>query len=92
MTGALIAPVESSGTALTGMSLPDSIQGLTAAIRSEGWVDDLLAGGSLAVETVSIALGKILDEGVEVIVGYHILKCLAACGIPEAKGEGGHFG
>jgi uncharacterized protein YukE len=38
------------------MSLPDSIQGLVGAIRSEGWVDDLLAGGSLAVEAVSVAL------------------------------------
>ncbi len=56
MSDSLVAPVVSTRTALTGMSLPDSIQGLTAAIGSEGWVDDLLAGGSLAVETVSIAL------------------------------------
>jgi hypothetical protein len=56
VSDSLVAPVVSTRTALTGMSLPDSIQGLTAAIQSEGWVDDLLAGGSLALETVSIAL------------------------------------
>ena len=56
MTDSLVAPVVSTRTALTGMSLPDGIQGLVGAIRSEGWVDDLLAGGSLAVEAVSVAL------------------------------------
>jgi uncharacterized protein YukE len=56
MSDFLVAPVVSTRTAWTGMSLPDGIQGLVGAIQSEGWVDDLLAGGSLAVEAVSVAL------------------------------------
>ncbi|NMO53538.1 WXG100 family type VII secretion target [Actinoplanes sp. TBRC 11911] len=56
MSDALIAPVVSTRTPWTGTSLPDGISGLTSAIRSEGWVDDLLAGGSLAIEGVSITL------------------------------------
>jgi uncharacterized protein YukE len=43
----------------TGAWMPDAVGGLTAAIHSEGWVDDLLAGGSLAIEGVSFALDPV---------------------------------
>jgi uncharacterized protein YukE len=46
----LIAPVESTRHAWTGAILPDAIQGLVDAIRSEGWVDDALAGAGLGLE------------------------------------------
>jgi uncharacterized protein YukE len=46
----LIAPVESTRQPWTGAMLPDAIQGLVDAIKSEGWVDDLLAGAGLGLE------------------------------------------
>lgn len=52
----LVAPVESTRQPWTGSSLGDSIQGLTDAIKSEGWVDDLLAGAGLGVEVAADVL------------------------------------
>ncbi len=46
----LIAGVESTRQPWTGAMLPDAVQGLVEAIRSEGWVDDALAGAGLALE------------------------------------------
>ena len=51
----LVAPVRSSRKAWTGSSLADSIEGLVDAIKSEGWVDDALAG-------VAVAGGSDVDE------------------------------
>lgn len=59
MTDSLIAPVQSSRQAWTGSSLADSIEGLVQAIKSEGWVDDALAGAGLAVEVASTVLDPI---------------------------------
>ncbi|CAM3658092.1 WXG100 family type VII secretion target [Kibdelosporangium persicum] len=60
MTGnSLIAPVESSREAWTGSSLGDSIEGLVDAIKSEGWVDDALAGATLGVEVVATVMDPI---------------------------------
>ncbi|MEE6260107.1 WXG100 family type VII secretion target [Plantactinospora sonchi] len=53
----LIAGVESTREVWTGASLADSVEGLVDAIRSEGWVDDLLAGTGLALEVA----GTVLD-------------------------------
>ncbi|MEU5849256.1 WXG100 family type VII secretion target [Saccharopolyspora shandongensis] len=55
----LVAPVESSREAWTGAGLADSIEGLADAIKSEGWVDDVLAGAGLAVEVAASALDPI---------------------------------
>jgi uncharacterized protein YukE len=55
----LVAPVQSSREAWTGSSLADSIEGLVDAIKSEGWVDDALAGGTLAVEVAATVLDPI---------------------------------
>jgi uncharacterized protein YukE len=49
----LIAPVESSREVWTGSGLADSIEGLVDAIKSEGWVDDVLAGAALGVEVAA---------------------------------------
>lgn len=54
--GSLIADARSSGEVWTGASLADSIEGLVDAIRSEGWVDDLLAGASFGVEAAATVL------------------------------------
>ena len=40
----LVADVTSTRTGWTGFGLAESVQDLTAAIKSEGWVDDALAG------------------------------------------------
>jgi len=53
----LIAPVESTRRGWTGAGLADSIQDLVDSVKSEGWVDDLLAGGGLALEVV----GSVMD-------------------------------
>lgn len=50
VTESLIAPVESTRHAWTGSQLADATQGLVDAIKSEGWVDDALAGAGLALE------------------------------------------
>jgi hypothetical protein len=52
----LIAGVQSSREAWTGIALADSFEGLVDAIRSEGWVDDLLAGAAFGVEVVATAM------------------------------------
>lgn len=57
--GSLIAPVESTREVWTGSSLADSIEGLVDAIRSEGWVDDLLAGATLGVEVAATVMDPI---------------------------------
>ncbi len=49
----LVAPVASSREAWTGSALADSIEGLVDAIKSEGWVDDALAGATLGVEVAA---------------------------------------
>jgi hypothetical protein len=48
----LVADVVSTRQPWTGAMLPDAVQGLVDAIRSEGWVDDALAGAGLALEVV----------------------------------------
>jgi uncharacterized protein YukE len=53
----LVAPVQSTRKPWTGAGLADSVQDLVDSIKSEGWVDDLLAGGGLALEVV----GSVLD-------------------------------
>jgi uncharacterized protein YukE len=55
----LVAPVQSSRKAWTGAGLADSIQDLVESIKSDGWVDDLLAGGGLALEVVGTAMDPI---------------------------------
>ncbi|OLF16201.1 WXG100 family type VII secretion target [Actinophytocola xanthii] len=55
----LVAPVVSSREAWTGSSLADSIEGLVEAIRSEGWVDDALAGAGLGVEVAATVMDPI---------------------------------
>lgn len=59
MTESLIAPVQSTRQPWTGSSLADSIEGLVQAIKSEGWVDDALAGAGLAVEAAATVLDPI---------------------------------
>ncbi|HEV2782706.1 MAG TPA: hypothetical protein VGX25_25220 [Actinophytocola sp.] len=54
--GSLVAPVESSREVWTGSGLADSIEGLVDAIRSEGWVDDALAGAALGVEVAATVM------------------------------------
>jgi hypothetical protein len=54
--GSLVAPVESSREVWTGSSLADSIEGLVDAIKSEGWVDDALAGATLGVEVAATVM------------------------------------
>jgi uncharacterized protein YukE len=55
----LVAPVDSSREAWTGSGLADSIEGLVDAIRSEGWVDDALAGAALGVEVAATVMDPI---------------------------------
>ncbi|MEJ2854141.1 MULTISPECIES: WXG100 family type VII secretion target [unclassified Saccharothrix] len=57
--GSLVAPVESTREAWTGSGLADGIEGLVDAIRSEGWVDDALAGTALGVEVAASVLDPI---------------------------------
>ncbi|CRK57933.1 hypothetical protein [Alloactinosynnema sp. L-07] len=60
MTGdSLVAPVESSREAWTGSGLADSIEGLVDAIKTEGWVDDALAGATLGVEVAATVMDPI---------------------------------
>jgi PPE-repeat protein len=51
-----VAGVISSRRPWTGASLADSTQSLVAAIESESWVDDLLAGAAFAVEAAASAI------------------------------------
>src|SRR3954452_3690534 len=55
----LVAPVESSREAWTGAGLADSIEGLVDAIKTEGWVDDALAGAGLGVEVAATVMDPI---------------------------------
>ncbi|GLW89554.1 WXG100 family type VII secretion target [Actinokineospora globicatena] len=67
MTNDLIAPVVSSRKPWTGISLAESVEGLVDAIRTEGWVDDLLAGAVLGGDLLSSALdpfGALLSNGI----------------------------
>jgi uncharacterized protein YukE len=57
MSDSLVADVTSTRQAWTGFGLADSVEDLTVAIKSEGWVDDALAGGGLVLE----AAGTVLD-------------------------------
>jgi hypothetical protein len=52
----LIAGVQSTREVWTGIGLADSIEGLVDAVRSEGWVDDVLAGAALGLEVASTVL------------------------------------
>lgn len=52
----LIAATQSSREIWTGSALGDSIEGLVDAIRSQGWVDDLLAGAAFGVEVAATVL------------------------------------
>ena len=57
MTGeSLVAPVTSTRTAWTGMSLADSFQGLHQSVNGGSWVDQALAGGAFATEAVATVL------------------------------------
>ncbi len=55
----LVAPVESTRQPWTGSSLADSIEGLVDAIKSDGWVDDVLAGAGLGVEVAATVMDPI---------------------------------
>ncbi|RKT57319.1 WXG100 family type VII secretion target [Saccharothrix australiensis] len=60
MTGeSPVAPVRSSREVWTGSGLADSIEGLVDAIKSEGWVDDVLAGAALGVEVAATVMDPI---------------------------------
>ncbi|MFI5843758.1 WXG100 family type VII secretion target [Catenuloplanes sp. NPDC051500] len=52
----LVAPVHSTREAWTGASLADGFEDLVDAVRSEGWVDDLLAGAAFGLDVVSSAM------------------------------------
>jgi hypothetical protein len=52
----LIAKVDSTREVWTGIGLADSLEGLVDAVRSEGWVDDLLAGAAFGLEVASTVL------------------------------------
>ncbi|MFC5289387.1 WXG100 family type VII secretion target [Actinokineospora guangxiensis] len=56
MSDSLVAPVQSSREAWTGSGLAESIEGLVDAIKTEGWVDDALAGAGLAIEAGASAI------------------------------------
>lgn len=71
--GSLVAPVESSREVWTGSSLADSIEGLVDAIKTEGWVDDALAGAALGVEvaaTVMDPISALLANGLGWAIEY----------------------
>jgi uncharacterized protein YukE len=59
MNDGLVAPVESSREAWTGSGLADSIEGLVDAIKTEGWVDDALAGATLGVEVAATVMDPV---------------------------------
>lgn len=85
----LVAGVISTRRPWTGASLADNVQGLVTAIESEGWVDDLLAGGSVAIDvavTVLDPISALLANGLGWAMEYfeplrQILDDLA--GIPD---------
>ncbi|MEU7907053.1 hypothetical protein [Actinoplanes sp. NPDC049118] len=77
-------------TAWTGVSLVDSFQGLHQAVDGGGWVDQALAGGSLALEATATVLdpfSALLSNGLGWAMEYfeplrEMLDQLA--GIPDA--------
>ncbi|MEU5940097.1 hypothetical protein ABZ807_13070 [Micromonospora sp. NPDC047548] len=52
----LVADVASTREVWTGASLADGFEGLVDAIRSEGWVDDLLAGAAFGLDVAATVL------------------------------------
>jgi uncharacterized protein YukE len=52
----LVADVVPTDRPWTGASLAENFEGLLAAIESEGWVDDLLAGAAFGAEVVATAI------------------------------------
>ncbi|MEH0985721.1 WXG100 family type VII secretion target [Micromonospora sp. CPCC 205556] len=52
----LVADVTSTREVWTGSSLADGFEGLVDAIRSEGWVDDLLAGAAFGLDVVATVI------------------------------------
>lgn len=52
----LIAGVVPTRQPWTGVSLAENFEGLVAAIESDGWVDDLLAGAAFGTEVVATAI------------------------------------
>ncbi|RSM73831.1 WXG100 family type VII secretion target [Kibdelosporangium aridum] len=69
----LVAPVQSSREAWTGAGLADSIEGLVDAIKTEGWVDDALAGAAAGVEiaaTVMDPISALLANGLGWAIEY----------------------
>ncbi|MFC3502768.1 WXG100 family type VII secretion target [Micromonospora krabiensis] len=52
----LVADVRSTREVWTGSSLADGAEGVVDAIRSEGWVDDLLAGAAFGLDVVATVL------------------------------------
>ena len=86
----LVADVVSTRRPWTGMSLAENFQGLVAAIESDGWVDDLLAGAALGTEVVATAIdpfSALLSNGLGWAMEYfeplqHLLDELA--GLPDA--------
>ncbi|MEV4516696.1 hypothetical protein AB0K00_48060 [Dactylosporangium sp. NPDC049525] len=87
--GSLIAGVNSTREAWTGIGLADSFEGLVDAIRSEGWVDDLLAGAAFGLEVASTVIdpfSALLASGIGWAMEYfeplrHILDELT--GMPD---------
>jgi uncharacterized protein YukE len=59
VTSDLVAPVVSTRQPWTGSSLADSIENLVQSIKSEGWVDDVLAGAGAGVEVVSTVMDPV---------------------------------
>ncbi|WBB65961.1 hypothetical protein [Micromonospora sp. WMMD812] len=56
MSESLIADVVSTRKPWTGAAAADSFQGLVDAVRSEGWVDDLLAGAAFGIEAAATVM------------------------------------
>ena len=52
----LVAGVVSTRQPWTGVSLAENFQGLVAAIESDGWVDDLLAGASMGLDVAATVI------------------------------------
>jgi hypothetical protein len=85
----LVADVSSTRQPWTGASLAENFEGLVAAIESEGWVDDLLAGAALGTEVVATAIdpfSALLANGLGWAMEYfeplqHLLDQLA--GMPD---------
>lgn len=69
----LVAGVHSTREVWTGIGMADSIEGLVDAIRSDGWVDDVLAGAALGLEVASTVLdpfSTLLASGISWAMEY----------------------